>query len=215
MGGETEANESGWSIDTLHQHMQRQLDAHAEGARRELDLIQGGLRQQMDDARVLLDERYNTSVKALDAAFASQQVAMRTALEAAEKAVQVAMVSAEKAVTKAEVAAEKRFEAVNEFRAQLADQAASFPTRIEVDTRHTALVDKVDAAAIAMHEKIDSRTGNSMRAIQELTARLDKRDGAGEGRSAMKDDGRQVMVIAISFIAIVVTILIYLATKGG
>lgn len=111
MSGETEDSVSGWTVDTLHAHVQRQLH----------------------DLRSLLDERYATQTKALDAAFM-----------AAEKAVQTALESAEKAVTKAETAAEKRFESVNEFRGQLADQNASFMTRIEFDAKHEALEKQVD-----------------------------------------------------------------------
>ncbi len=47
--------------------------------------------------------------------------------------------SAERAIAKAEAATEKRFEGVNEFRAQLTDQAARFVTRDEL----RALEDKL------------------------------------------------------------------------
>src|SRR5688572_11517487 len=106
MSGETEKEISGWTTDTLHAHLQR----------------------EMDDMRRMLDERYATQTKALDAAFA-----------AADKAVQTALLSAEKAVAKTETAAERRFEAVNEFRGQLSDQAATFLPRIEADVRINAL----------------------------------------------------------------------------
>jgi len=56
-------------------------------------------------------------------------------LAANDKAVQIAMVASEKAVVKAEIAAEKRFEAVNEFRGQLSDQAATFMPRAEAEQR--------------------------------------------------------------------------------
>ena len=100
MSGETEDHVSGWTTDTLHVHMQRQVD----------------------DLRTLLDERYATQVKAVDAAFLAQQTAMQTALTAAERAVATALLSAEKAVTKAENSNEKRFEAANEWRQQSADR---------------------------------------------------------------------------------------------
>jgi phage-related tail fiber protein len=111
----------GWTLSTLHEH----------------------LAAQIIDLRTMLDERYATQTKALDAAFVAQQTAMRTALESAEKAVATAMIAAEKAVTKAETAAEKRFEAVNEFRGQLADQASHFINRDEAEVRLQALVDKL------------------------------------------------------------------------
>ncbi len=64
-------------------------------------------------------------------------------LAAQDKAVQIAMVASEKAVVKAEIAAEKRFEAVNEFRGQLADQAATFMPRAEAEQRLSALAEKI------------------------------------------------------------------------
>jgi len=66
------------------------------------------------------------------------------AIAAQDKAVQIAMIASEKAVVKAEIAAEKRFEAGNEFRGQLADQAATFMPRAEAEQRMAALAEKVD-----------------------------------------------------------------------
>lgn len=54
-------------------------------------------------------------------------------LTALDRATQVAMTAAKEAVNKAEIASEKRFESVNEFRGQLADQAARFIGRAEVE----------------------------------------------------------------------------------
>jgi hypothetical protein len=66
------------------------------------------------------------------------------AIAAQDKAVQIAMIASEKAVVKAEIAAEKRFESVNEFRGQLADQAATFMPRAEAEQRMSALGEKLD-----------------------------------------------------------------------
>lgn len=66
------------------------------------------------------------------------------AMAAQDKAVQIAMVASEKAVVKAETAAERRFESVNEFRGQLADQAATFMPRAEAEQRLSALGEKID-----------------------------------------------------------------------
>lgn len=162
MSGETEKEESGWTTDTLRYHFQ----------------------QQIDDMRRLLDERYATQTKAVDAAFLAQQTAMSTALTAAERAVQTALLAAEKAVNKAEVAAERRFEAVNEFRGQLSDQAATFMPRTEADVRISSLAEKVDA--------------------------IDKRQDVSHGRSAGLDKGWGYLLGAVGLaggaIAIVVAV---------
>ena len=63
MSGETGSSKSGWTVDTLHVHMQRQLDAMER----------------------LLDQRYAMQTTALDAALAAQQRATTTALAANDK----------------------------------------------------------------------------------------------------------------------------------
>lgn len=52
-------------------------------------------------------------------------------LQSQEERIQSAMAASEKAIIKAEVAMEKRMEGMNEFRAQLKDQAGTFVTRTE------------------------------------------------------------------------------------
>lgn len=76
-----------------------------------------------------------------------------------QKAVSAALQAAKEAVTKAENATEKRFESVNEFRQQLADQTNTFISRLEYDAQHKALEDKVS----------------------DLTDRMNKNDGVKQG----------------------------------
>lgn len=113
-----------------------------------IDTLRASIQQEIRDLRGLLDERYATQTKALDAAFV-----------AAEKAVATALDSAEKAVAKAETAAERRFEAVNEFRGQLADQAATLMPRIEYEAKHHALERQVDDLADRVTRAEGSSTG--------------------------------------------------------
>jgi hypothetical protein len=75
--------------------------------------------------------------------------------DAAQKAVEAALAAAEKAVGKAEIAATRRFEAVNEFRGQLADQAGRFLTRDEYEARHQSLAERI----AAIKEIVDKDTG--------------------------------------------------------
>jgi hypothetical protein len=65
--------------------------------------------------------------------------------KATDERTNLALVSSEKAVAKAEIATEKRFDAVNEFRGQLKDQAATLMPRAEVDTRFNALAEKIES----------------------------------------------------------------------
>jgi hypothetical protein len=75
--------------------------------------------------------------------FSDSEKAIQAALTAADKAVQAALLAAKEAVAKAEVAAEKRFDAVNEFRGQLADQASSFMPRAEAEIRLSNMSDLI------------------------------------------------------------------------
>lgn len=60
-----------------------------------------------------------------------------------EKATAAAFLASKDAVSKAEIATEKRFDAANEFRAQLTDQAATFMPRNEHQTLYDALTTRI------------------------------------------------------------------------
>ena len=102
--------------------------------------------------------------------FDAQNTALDAARLAAKEGVTTALTAAEKAVNKAEIAAEKRFESVNEFRAQLTDQAATFLQRNEYETAHQSVVEK----------------------IADLSARLDRTEGAKTGL----DSGWKILIAA-------------------
>ena len=63
---------------------------------------------------------------------------------AAEERTTLALTAADRAVVKAETATEKRFDAVNEFRATLADQASRLMPRAEVEQIVKGLNEKID-----------------------------------------------------------------------
>ena len=149
--------ESSWTVDTLHKYTV----------------------QRIDDLVTLLDERHQSQIKATEAAFAAQQAAMRTAFDAADKAVQAALTAVEKASDRAEGASDKRFESVNEFRGQLADQAASFITRTEYTVQHKALYDQLNSVA-------DRVVQLELR----LTSRLDLAKGNDVGTKESEGDRR-------------------------
>jgi hypothetical protein len=183
MSGETEASVSGWTVDTLREH----IDQRTEDLR-------DGVRQQITDMRVMLNERYETQTKALDAAF-----------KAAEQAVQTALVSAEKAVGKAEAAADKRFDAVNEFRQTLSDQTATFIPRSEYDAAQKALTervavnsDRVAALELRLTSRLDRGEGSDA--------------GAAGQRTDQRLNISQV-IAALGFLAAVITLILYVTKK--
>lgn len=109
-------------IDQLRTEMFDRLD--------QLDRAQ----QKVIDER---DQRYSQR-------FQAQQEAVGAALQAAKEQVANALSAAKEAVTKAETAVEKRFESVNEFRAQLDDQANTFMPKSEATVRFNVLEEKVN-----------------------------------------------------------------------
>jgi hypothetical protein len=97
------------------------------------DTLRADLQRQLDTLREIFEQRIN-----------AEHDAMITAMDVAEKA-----------VVKAEVSAEKRFESVNEFRGQLADQVATFMSRQEATVRIDALAEKLDAEALRTQQRFN------------------------------------------------------------
>src|SRR5947209_18170182 len=74
------------------------------------------------DMELRQQQRFEAQTKAVDAAIIAQRAA-----------VDAALIAANQATAKAEAATEIRFQSVNEFRGQLADQATRFITRVEAE----------------------------------------------------------------------------------
>lgn len=176
---------TGWTVDTLHQHMKSEIDNLRQAFKREID-----------DLRDMLAERYQTQTKAVDAAFFVQQTAMAAALTAAERAVSTAMLAAEKAVAKAEAAADKRFEAGNGLRQQLAAQASTFISRDEVEVRIRSVTEKLDIESSRTTERITA-----------LSSRADvtkgQETGSSESRANTRLDNGQLLAAAGFLVALV------------
>lgn len=132
----------------------------------------------------------NSNNKSIDDRFSASQLATTTALSAAEKAVIAALQAADKATNKAELAADSRFNAVNEFRGQLADQVATFLPRNEYN--------------------LSAKNQDTL--ISGLTSRLDRLEV--EGLRAIKDDdqrtskGLQNRYISIYFAGAVILVVV-------
>lgn len=92
----------------------------------------------------------------------------------------------QEAIAKLEIATEKRFEGVNEFRAQLADQAHTFMNRNESIQRHDATAERIGA--------LETRV---MEALALVNSRLDLSAGRGAGL----DKGWTLLVGAVGFVA--------------
>jgi multidrug resistance efflux pump len=134
------------------------------------------LEQELADLMRLLDERQAANVKAMKEALGS----------------------AEKAVAKAEAANDKRFDAVNELRAQLAEQAAASLSRTEAGVR-------IDAIAYKLDQHVDGANNR----LAEMTKRLDLNQGKAQGKEA----SWVVIVGTAGLVASIVAILAFLLTR--
>jgi hypothetical protein len=228
MSGEKGVASSGWTVDTLHQHLAERADLMAAALRQQiLDQRDAAHKQIADlrtstaerfaDMRGMLDERHATQTRMFDGAFDAQHAAVRTALEGAEKAVQSALISAEKAVGKAELAADKRFESVNEFRQQLSDQTATFPSRDEVYTKIDSLRAQTDANARRISElelrltsRLDTEQGSR---VGGLDSRIESRAEAANQRASYGQIMQFVGLVLLA-LAIVASVLIAVLHKG-
>lgn len=142
-------------------------------------------------------ERWVAQEKALDIALTTVNRAMDIAIARVDKEFHehlqqvrtetlTAFTASEKAIAKAESASERRFESVNEFRGQLADQAAMFIPRLESEAKFISIMEKVDA----------------------LTTRIDRNEGRGAGMS----QGWALLVGAVGLIAVLIGI--FVALRG-
>jgi hypothetical protein len=214
-----------FNYEELRRHIEVQLTRIASESRDRLALVQAEIDRrfasmQREDAmresmqRKTSDERYMTQTKATDAAFAAQQTAMRTAFEAADKAVQAALAAAKEATNKFEEANNKRFDSVNEFRAQLADQTATLLPRSEYTVQHQSFGEKIDTLGSRM-DRMDA----TQRGIQSVTGTgYDKSISAQNQTNADEALRRarmsQYVAIASVVVAIIsIVVLIYLRTK--
>lgn len=195
---------------------------------------------QISDLKSMLQERYVMQTKAVDSAFDAQQTAMttakteqstamvtafaaqkeavNTAMAASEKAVNAAMAASEKAVDKAETAANKRFESVNEFRGQLADQATTFATRNDMDFRVAALTDKMSSGFDALRDAGDVREKAIATLRLDMTSRLDTNRGIDTGTADSRTNRRQDSSLIVSIgslflvlVSVVITIITVLS----
>lgn len=202
---------SGWTPDTLMAYygsVLREMDARYEGrsemlrqhlvellAIRDhvLQVVIDALHRELDQRDLRYQQRYDAQTAALEAA------RLQTA-----KANEVALNAAEKASDKAEVASNARFASVNEFRAQLADQAATFLPRNESSAKFAVVFEKIEALA-----ETHSRDMVTMREMADrLAAHSDDRLKALESAGANLQGRLWALGAAMAVVVVLVNVLI-------
>jgi len=151
MSGETESSVSGWTVDTLHDHLQRLLEERRVHYSAQIEAVR--------ELIAALDERHTQRFTAVEQMFHSGERRFEERFEAQKEAVSNALIAADRAVGKAEVASEKRFDSVNEFRAALADQTARLMPRTESEARLSAMAEKLDSLVDRFNRSEGKGTG--------------------------------------------------------
>ena len=167
--------------------------ATVEALRRELEMRHEQRFQAQETAvRVALDgvnkEFHEHLVQYQQETKAAQHVAEKAvaaALAATEKAIDKQERATELAITKQEIATEKRFEGVNEFRAQLADQATTFARKAEIDARFASLTEKVETAVAQLQANDTAQERRTTESFAALGSRLDLIKGNSQGYAAL------------------------------
>lgn len=158
--GETEASPSAWTIDSVHQLLAEKLADTKEASDVRFTAQEQAIAAALSAQARLLEEvdrryeqRFEAQEQAVSLALARVDKEFHEHLAQVRAETHAALEAADKAIAKAEAATEKRFEGVNEFRAQLADQARTFISRTESLSRH-------------------ERTGEQMEGLVKLIAEL-------------------------------------------
>ena len=153
------------------------------------------MKAELESLRSMLDIRLASVDRATDIAFRN-----------ADRAVDAALASIERSMEKSVDATERRFESVNEFRAQLTDQAATFIRRDEVERRIETVTQKVNTDS----ERIMAR-------LRELETRITSAESHSKGELARAANERGNIVRASTIIGVILTAIsvmtaVYVAT---
>lgn len=190
--GETGKEPSPWTIDSLHEKVN---DLSAAYDRR-MDERLEALTALLSEADRRYEQRFIAQENAVGLALSRVDKEFHEHLAQVRAETHAALEAADKAISKSEAATEKRFESVNEFRAQLADQAQRFIPRIEAEQRMVQNAEKIDA--------LDTRHQKDVGAIN---SRLDLTTGRTNGIAA----GWGAIVAAVGVVGAVIAIIIAVA----
>lgn len=140
-----------------------------------------------------LEERIN----AHEALTTAQMETFLVRLEGESARTRDALAAGERAVAKAEVANDARFASVNEFRAQLTDQASRFATR-----------ETVDVIAASSRERLDTVTAASRDFVTQLGERI-----RGELDEVKAQSNRLLYALGTTIIGTLVAALVVMFTR--
>jgi hypothetical protein len=135
-------------IKTALENLNLQLDQRFQATH---ELLQAKIDDLRDKVQLLQEQ--------FDRRFSSAESQTNLRIASLEHLMVTVNYSSEKAIAKADAANEKRFESVNEFRAQMADQSALFISRREVETLSAGMSDKIGTLTDRMNRERGRSTG--------------------------------------------------------
>lgn len=139
------------------------------------------------------DDRFNTLVRSIAEQVGALAVSSTHRFDEVQRAGDLALANQKEAVEKVEKANERRFEAVNEFRATLADQQRTLMPRGEVQALIAANAEKID----------------------QLNTRVDKAEGRGDGGAATRNAIYATVATLVAVVGIILAIYSNTTRHGG
>jgi hypothetical protein len=189
------------------------------------------LERSTENRAAALEQHVEARVAGLDELTSSRFVTYRTlidsqaekvalALDATERANVVLGTTTEKAITKAEIANDKRFDAVNEFRSQLADQARTFMPRteaVQLADAATARIREIGdrLPALVTRTEVTALFDRHSEQIRDMADRMNRSEGRGQG--AKDNSGKLYLALglAVAVISVVVAVANILSRNGA
>lgn len=180
------------------------------------DLMNAHLEKKAEVLRRITDEQKRTDSLLVDQVMGQVRAGDENLLlhiENDRRAVAAAFASSEKAITKADIANDKRFASVNEFRAQLRDQATTFLRREIFDAAFADYNVWREATNVRLERSAQTATD-----VAALKAALDKLDENLEKRLKVVEEqqlqSKTQILMAGAFITVVVTLVVIAVNIG-
>jgi FtsZ-binding cell division protein ZapB len=208
MSGETERDVSGWTTDTLHTHLQRQLN----------DLI-GQIQRQIDDMQKQLERRFEAERHAVDLAFEAHRALTNATGVATDKAVQAALAAQKEAVQVAQDAARETSQVLarnaeqyraqqNEWREAMRDILNRAMTRDEAKGAIDRATERIQELMTAQQ---NAPTRDEIQAMRERVGALEKGQVEIAAKTAGAQTGRASIFTAITAAVALITMVIIVA----
>jgi hypothetical protein len=185
-----------WSVDSLRELF---LVLHNNLEKNQNEKL-AAFAEHMEQRFVDNDKRYLER-------FEGQEKARVDSLAAIEKSTASDLRNTKENVAKQDAAYEKRFEAVNEFRNTLADQATRFIQRVEVENSIASVKDRIETGLKSLTDKYDTKYDAMNSTVTNLSSRLDRGEGRDAGVDKNKTDIRVWFLAAIAAISVIFVII--------